>query len=37
MCSECGIFSLVRNGTCMKWQHLWVHDGVFVSSTDRSM
>ena len=30
MCSECGNFTLVRNGTCMKCDTCGSHDGVFV-------
>jgi len=31
MCGECGHFSLVRNGTCMKCDTCGKYDGVFVS------
>ena len=31
-CGECGNFTLVRNGTCMKCDTCGVNDGVFVIS-----
>ena len=30
MCGECGNFTLVRNGTCMKCDTCGINDGVFV-------
>ena len=35
-CGECGNFTLVRNGTCMKCDTCGVDDGVFVTTLRRS-